>query len=94
MIRLGNEVADRDRTSEKRKVGSSTLPLTTIASPAGSLHHLCLACSRGVFAFILAGMPECAAECRRVRGELVGAAPEVDLWDFCGAAGGFRRLTQ
>jgi hypothetical protein len=27
MICLGNEVADRDRTSEKRKVGSSTLPL-------------------------------------------------------------------
>ena len=34
----------RDRPSEKRKVGSSTLPLTTIASPAGSLHLLRLAC--------------------------------------------------
>jgi len=34
--------------AEKRKVGSSTLPLTTIASPAGSLHYLRLACSRDV----------------------------------------------
>ena len=26
-------------------------------------------------------------------GILVGAAPDADLWDFCGARRGFRRLT-
>jgi hypothetical protein len=25
-------------------------------------------------------------ECRRVRGDLVGAARDADLWDFCGAS--------
>ena len=31
------------------------------------------------------GVPGCAAECRRVRGKLVGAARNAYLWDFCGA---------
>jgi len=73
--------------AEKRKVGSSTLPLTTIASPAGSLHYLRLACSRDVFVSILAGVPGFAAECRRVRGDLVG-------WPgtrACGISAGVRR---
>src|SRR5690242_16323356 len=80
--------------AEKRKVGSSTLPLTTICQLAGSLHHLRSACSTDVFVSILAGVPGYAAECRRVRGELVGAARDADLWDFCGARKAFRRLTR
>src|SRR5690242_5193046 len=76
---------DSQNSPEKRKVGSSTLPLTTITSLAGRLHHLRLACSRDVFAAVSALVPRYAAECRRVRGELVGAAPDPDLWGFRGA---------
>jgi len=80
--------------AEKRKVGSSTLPLTTIASPAGSLHYLRLACSRDVFVSILAGVPGFAAECRRVRGDLVGWPGTRACGISAGCAGGGRRLMQ
>src|SRR5690348_8196209 len=85
---------DGQNSPEKRKVGSSTLPLTTITSLAGSSHHLRLACSRDVFVSILAGMPEYAAECRRVRGELVGPLQTRTCGISVGPAGGFRWLTQ
>ena len=53
--------------------------------PVSSLRHLRFACSGDVYSSILAGVPGYAAECRRVRGDLVGAARDTDLWDFCGA---------
>jgi hypothetical protein len=72
--------------SEKRKVDSSILSLTTTdrhgwqpAAPAFRLFRV-------RFHPILTRVPGCAAECRRVRGMPVGAVREADLWDFCGAA--------
>ena len=61
---------------------------------AYSLLLLRFACSGYVFTPILTGVPGCAAECRRVRGMSVGAAREADLWDFCGARGRPKWLSQ
>lgn len=49
----------------------------------------------GRYAHVVAGASGCldismstgvCRECRRVRGDLVGAARDADLWDFCGAS--------
>jgi len=74
-----------DRPSEKRKVGSSTLPLTTTTSTGIPAPERGFRCSVDRYGSILPGMPGCAAECRRVRGIPVGRARDADLWDFCGA---------
>jgi hypothetical protein len=83
-------VCDDQNSPEKRKVGSSTLPLPTISQPGWQHASSALSLFKGRFRLYLAGMPEYAAECRRVRGELVGTAPDPDLWDFCGGSPGLR----
>jgi hypothetical protein len=72
--------------AEKRKVGSSTLPLTTIgqpgrqpASPAFSLLRGCFRLYFSSSAGICRGVPSCPW------GPCVGTGRDADLWDFCGA---------
>jgi hypothetical protein len=65
---------DGQISPEKRKVGSSTLPLTTICQPGWQPASPAFSLLRGCFRLYLAGVPRNAALCRRVRGELVGAA--------------------
>ena len=74
-----------DRVPEKRKVGSSTLPLTTIcqpgwqpASPAFSLLRSFFRLYFSRSAGVCRGVSSCPWGTR-------GAAPDPDLWDFCGA---------
>jgi len=80
-----------DRSSTQITSAGTPAPVSWRANSRPSMmpslppRHLHLACSRDVFVSILAGMPGYAAECRRVRGDIVGRPKTPGLWDFCGA---------
>ena len=77
---------------EKRKVGSSTLPLTTSTSTGIPAPERGFRCSVDRYGSILPGVPGCAAECRLVRGIPVGRVQTRTCGIFVGHAGGLRRL--
>jgi hypothetical protein len=78
-----------DRTPEKRKVGSSTLPLTTRTSTGIPAPERGFRCSAYRYGSILPGVPGCAV---LSVGYLWGGSGTRTCGIFVGYAGGLRRL--